>query len=367
MSFDRDEPDPVGLHRATHLLEIGRPAEALALAEQAVLADPDDVRALGTLSRCLLGLGRHDRAAQTARRAIIAAPDDPWPHRLLALSLSGLGRRRDAVTAQTEAVRLAPESAHTLAELATLLADDKRRQAAKEAIERARAMQPDDPAVALRESYVALTARRWADAELAARRVLESDPDDPDAINNLGVALDGQGRRAEALDLFARAAGSEPAGPGADNARDTAKRIAGVATVSAIGIGLFIGLRQLGTAAFGALPGSWQWPAIGVGLAAVVAVIVAGERHKKREHAQLSPHARRLVDDARREDLQRRRQEMRDHESTFVKVLVGCVAGSAIALVAAGATAIPFVVVAGILAVIMLVGIAAGRMADDPS
>lgn len=367
MSFDPDEAAPSALRRATHLLEIGRAAEALPLAEQVVLSDPYDVEALGTLSRCLLALGQNERAAETARRAVTAAPDDPWPHRLLAISLSGLGRRKDALAAQTEAVRLAPHSAHTLAELATLLADDKQREAAREAIERARATQPDDPTVALRESYVALAARRWADAELAARRVLEAAPDDPDAMNNLGVALEGQGRRAEALDLYARAAGSEPGGPGADNARDTAKRIAGVATVSAIGIGLFVGIRQLGTAVFDALPGSWQWPAIGVGLAAVVAVIVASERSKKREHAQLSPHGHRLVDDARREDLQRRRQEMRNHESTFAMVLVGCILVSAIALVVGGAAATPFVVVAGILAVIMAGSIVVGRMADEPS
>jgi tetratricopeptide (TPR) repeat protein len=354
-----------GLARATHLLAMGRAADALPLAEQAVLADPHDVEALGTLARCHLAQRDHEKAQEAARRAVAASPEDPWPHRLLATALSGSGRRKDAVRAQAEAVRLEPGSAHALAELATLLADDRQRRAALEAIERARAIQPDDPLVAIGESYVALAARRWADAEAAARRALAADPESTDAMNNLGVALERQGRRAEALDLYARASGSDPGGVGADNARATAKRIAGVGGITAIGVGAFVGIRQIGTAAFEALPGSAKGPILALAVIAVIAVIVAEERRRRRERAALSDHGRRIVDDAKRTELQRRRLEMRRLEPVFTMALVGCVVVSVAALAWGGSDAMPLVVILAILALITAGSIAAGRMAED--
>lgn len=361
-SHDRD---PNALVRAMHMLELRRAAEALPLAQQAALSNPDDLEALGTVCRCHLELGELDQAAAAARRAIAAAPDHPWPHSLHAAALSGSGRPKDAVRAQAEAVRLAPDSAEMMSLLATLLADDKQPAEAREAVERARNMEPGDPTIAVRESYVALAARRWADAEASARRALEARPDDPSALNNLAVSLERQGRRAEAIDLYARSAAEDPRGIGAENTRDAARRLAGIGGITVLGVLLFVGLRPLAMAGLDSLPDSWEWPVLGVGLAVVAAIIVATERSKKREHAQLSDHGQRLVDDAKRQDLQERRLAMRRSESIFVTVLIGCAVGSAIALLLGGARATPFVVVAGILAAIMALSIWAGRMAED--
>lgn len=356
--------DPDGLRRAWELLAIGRAEAALPLAQQAVLSDPQDPTALATLAECEIELGMLDRAATTADRAVTASPDTPWPHRIRARALSLQGDRKGAVHSAAEAARLDPDSAGTLAELAGHLAHDRQRRAAAEAIDRARSLAPHDPAVAVQESYVAIQARRWPDAEAAARRALEARPDDPDALNNLGVALERQGRRAEALDLYASSAREAPSGVGADNARESARRLAGVATISAIGVAVLVGLRQAGTAAFDSVPGSWKGPAIGFGVVVVAGVIVMSERAKKRDLAQLSEHGRRMVDDARRQDIQRRREEMRSHETAFAAVLVGCVVVAAASAALVGSDALPVLVVAGILGTIMALSIVAGRMAE---
>jgi len=47
-----------------------------------------------------------------------------------------------------------------------------------------------------------LVARDWVGAEAALRTATELEPDDTTAFNNLGLALAGQGRYAEALAVF---------------------------------------------------------------------------------------------------------------------------------------------------------------------
>jgi tetratricopeptide (TPR) repeat protein len=350
--------------RAEALLQMGRASDALELAVRAVSSDPHDAAALITLARCQIQLGQLDEGEATADRAVAVAPDTSWPHLVRAHALALRGDRKGAIASATDAARIDPDSAGVLADLATYLAEDRQQQAAADTIARARALAPDDPTVAVKESYVAIRARRWSIAEQAARRALDVRPDDPDALNNLGVALERQGRRAEALELYASSAREAPSGLGADNARGVAKRIAGLGGLSAIGIGIFVALRQLGTAGFDALPEGAKVPAIILGVAAVASVIVLSERSKSRDHAQLSDHGRRLVDQEKHRQRAEAREDLRKLAPALTWGLVVCGVLAAVCLALAGGDAVPFVVVIGFVAALLGCCLALGRAGD---
>jgi Flp pilus assembly protein TadD len=59
-------------------------------------------------------------------------------------------------------------------------------------------------------AVVCLRQRHPELAERALRRVLESDPTNPGVVSNLAIALQMQGKRAEALELFEGAVAARP-------------------------------------------------------------------------------------------------------------------------------------------------------------
>ena len=214
--------DPIEaiLERAQVLLELGRYDEVLALISQGLAQDPTDARLLATTSLALLNLGRNSDAASAAARAIAQDPDWEWPHRLRASALASEARKSSGTLARRlgqcaaesarEAVRLSPSDpfAYCMLADAELCAGNLRPAggAARRAVELA----PESVDTSITTSQVALEARDWLTAEAAARRALAIDPESYAALNNLGAALDGAGRRREAAAAFASAARQDP-------------------------------------------------------------------------------------------------------------------------------------------------------------
>lgn len=214
--------DPVddALGCAEALVDFGRHDEALAVITSALADDPGDPRLHGMASVAHLLSGRNSEAGAAASRAIALAPEWDWPHTLRASALTAEARRSSpvvsrrlgqlAVASAREAARLSPYDplAYCLLADVALAVDDQR--AAGEAARRAVELAPESVHTWVTTSQVALHARDWLTAEAAAQRALAIDPESYDALNNLGVALDGAGRRREAAAIFSAAARRDP-------------------------------------------------------------------------------------------------------------------------------------------------------------
>jgi len=216
--------------RARALLDLGRTDEALETAQRALIADPTDADSELLVARCHAMLDQPHDAIRHATRASTLAPESPIPHVLRARVLVSIGHRDEAERAADTAIALAPEAALMHSTRAVVLAAAERRPddawaSARRAVELA----PDDADIRVDACRVALALRNWAGAEEHAQAALAMRPDDADAMNMLGAALSHQGRRTDALALFAGAARANPSGPGADLARHTAREVAGTA------------------------------------------------------------------------------------------------------------------------------------------
>src|SRR5690242_13012374 len=105
--------------QAEGLLAVGRNAEAVAILQQAISAQPQDLRPRCHLSLALMRLEQYRHALKAAEDAAQLNPEAEWPHRLRSHILLRMRKRRPAVKAAREAVRLAPELPEALYTLAS--------------------------------------------------------------------------------------------------------------------------------------------------------------------------------------------------------------------------------------------------------
>ena len=262
------------LERAEALAAQGRHAEALALLaaftnERSVRPDSTNERSFGNdptdersvsraaavlAARSLRALGRPRDALAQADRAVAAAPEDPDGHVERASSLAVLGRYAAAEDAAREALSRDPYSVRALLVAAEASLGAERGERALAYGELARGLAPDDP-TALRAHGIGLHAcRRWADAEGAWRGVLLHEPGDRQALDLLGAALRGQGRADQARMLAEAHLGDGMPDPAAAEAVATAYRsrrewpaIAGVILAAGLFLGLGSAMGPAGT------------------------------------------------------------------------------------------------------------------------
>jgi Flp pilus assembly protein TadD len=357
---DPAEVDPVldVLQRSSALLEVGRTDEAEALLRRALADEPDEPFLRTELGRVLIVQGRSGDALEQTERAVASAPGLAYAHAIRALALTGDERRRfEAVDAAREAVALDPEDPYghlTLARTA-LRADwlDEARSAAGTAIR----LEPEDGDAHRVLGGVLLAMERPVEAEEAFREALRRDPHDATALNDLGVAVQAQGREraAEARALFEEAARARPADPlpRGNLAADARAWVNGRWTWAIV---VYLVLRT-GMELVQGDPGSAAIPGV---LAAALCVFLFVRARRRR--AELSPSAQRLL------------REQRWWERTqvtlwrpwfwFVPAPVWLVVASIVALGAASGLVLgdePAVGTAVILAVSLAVAIGTGR------
>ena len=263
----------VACDRASASLDLRRYADALKFAKEAIAHAPREWRGHALLSRSFLGLNDNGSALRAAEGGLGLSPDNEWLHRLRSIALVGLRRYPEALSAADEAAKLAPElglahytRSRALEKLGRM---DDARAAARRAVEL------DASDCMLRRNLGDLFLDREPKvAEGHYREALKLDARDALTLNNLGVALNKQGRRKEAAVAFKSAVIADP---GLRVARvNTHETISGMMTKGGLPlVGLIIGanvvriLARAGVTTF----------AIGIGLAIGVffaALVVAG-------------------------------------------------------------------------------------------
>jgi tetratricopeptide (TPR) repeat protein len=204
--------DPV--EHAQQLLQDGKPDEALAVLDRALVVEPDDpelhygrgvvlaakgdgagARAAyetsvqadakfvpGLVALAALDLdGGDPKAAETRLRAVLAIKDDfADAHANLSVALLRQGKTDEAVAELEVAHRLAPEDVHVLVELAQRYAESGRHDEALALTTRAVELRPDDAAAQAAHGWRLAQAGRHADAAAAFEASLRTRPGVPE-------------------------------------------------------------------------------------------------------------------------------------------------------------------------------------------
>lgn len=188
--------------RAKHYLEAGRPAEALAEAQQAVQDEPDSAQALFELARVYNRTNRPQPARESYRKAILLDPDHAEAHAGLGVVLAGLGRAAEAIAHLEAALRLDSTLNETRNNLGGLLVGMGRIDEALEHLRAAADAMPRSPDVRTNLARALQRAGRPAEAIVELRRLLDLRPDHLGARRQLGVALAESRRHDEAVSVF---------------------------------------------------------------------------------------------------------------------------------------------------------------------
>ncbi len=218
--------------RASFLLELGRPREAMEPARRAVAEDPASGDAWGVLSQVHLALGEYQAALSAADRAAACGHHDAgWPHRLRAVALRKLDRK-EGIEAARRAVEVDPQSWRNHETLAnTMIAFIRRRptrrnyRAIAEVAERAVQLGPSEPAALLTLAWARWLLDRKAESRELADRAVALAPTDADVLAGRARLMDAHSNLTGALRTFGRAAGLAPAGKAAGEFAETSVRV----------------------------------------------------------------------------------------------------------------------------------------------
>jgi len=147
---------------------------------------------------------------ESANRAAALDPSNEWSHRIRALCLVEMKQRKPALESAREAARLAPHALEPLNVLALCLCVNRKVAEAGEIATAMISTAPDASLAHFTAGMVSQRSGRLAEAEAHYRRALALNAESWDAMNNLGLVLDGQGKRKEAIDMFHNAARLKP-------------------------------------------------------------------------------------------------------------------------------------------------------------
>ncbi|RAU22121.1 hypothetical protein CU669_10630 [Paramagnetospirillum kuznetsovii] len=184
-----------------------QPVETAEIADERFLAGlsrdkPDDPEILCRLALARFRLGQGDAALAAADRAIALAPDQGEGHSVRGQVLRGMRRFDDARSSLETAVKLHPSLAAAWTCLGEVLGTNAATlDAAVEALKRAVALVPRDPKPLSILAAIYMSQSKHDEAIAAYRSAIQLsiDPNPADLLNNLGVALERQERRDDAV------------------------------------------------------------------------------------------------------------------------------------------------------------------------
>jgi Flp pilus assembly protein TadD len=207
-------PDQFASHYNLGNLALGRGASAEAVTHfrKAIELRPDHVASLVNLSMAYARLGDLPQAEDPLRKAIAVEPQSPAAHYNLGLLLAERSRPAEAQEELQRALELEPRLAGAAYNLAVLIGKTDPRRAADLA-RRAAEVEPGQPQYAWTQAYFASEAGDWVGARRILENLVHRHPGYADGWSLLGALLERQGRRAEARQLYARAAAAAELSP----------------------------------------------------------------------------------------------------------------------------------------------------------
>lgn len=227
--------------RARAALQLGRHEEGVREAGLAVAADPEDPDAYYLLGLALRALGRHDEALRAVESGLTKAPG--W-HDLFVIKsdiLRDKNQPHDAMAAAQEAVRLDPDDPDTHTAVALSAAALGNRTDAIFALRRALKLNPDSADLHRLLGDQHLELSDYTQAVIEYHHALRIEPNDAYSLNNLGCALQAQGRLEEGALAYKAAVLLDPMMKEAKrNTHDSVRGIArGASVFGVVGLVLF--------------------------------------------------------------------------------------------------------------------------------
>jgi len=177
-AVDLDPSDPL-LRRHLELLyqQMGRPADALRVLENAAESSIDDPELRAEQAMLLCALGRTDDAVALLQAALRRFPAAAPLHASLGYALGRSGKPQAAVSALSEAVRLDPTLVEAEFYLAVSLREVGQVAASRDAVERALSMRPDYPDALAWLAKIALETGDLVSAESTLNQLMRVRPD----------------------------------------------------------------------------------------------------------------------------------------------------------------------------------------------
>jgi Flp pilus assembly protein TadD len=190
--------------------QAGRVADAAALYERVLAAQPENADALHLLGLAKHQAGETDAGVAMIERAIALNPNAPDFHLNLAGIFATSRRLSDAAAAVRRAATLRPTDSKLWLRLARYLRQLGRPAEAADAYQRALELTPDSHDVAVNLAVALLDAGRAEDALHLLEQVVRHVPDSAEALANMGLALARLRRHEEALARYDQALALKP-------------------------------------------------------------------------------------------------------------------------------------------------------------
>lgn len=182
---------------------------AIACYERAFQLQPDNVAPLVNASLVHNATGRNDQAEACLRRALKVEPANAAANLNLGLLLGELGRLAEAETALRAAFKSDPQSATAAYNLGIVLATERPDEALVWC-RKAYALKPQDPKFAYTLAFYLHARGAREEAVALLRTVTDRGTAYLDAYMLLGRIYEDAGQKAEAIELYRRAAAVEP-------------------------------------------------------------------------------------------------------------------------------------------------------------
>jgi tetratricopeptide (TPR) repeat protein len=198
------------LARATELLRVGRPADAIAPLREAALVEPSNATIQHDLGLACLEVGRVAEAIAALQRAVASDPRYADAHFRLGIALEKMGDIGGAIVAYDRATQLLPSLTEAWFRVGALVYTLGHREEAIGCFRRAAATGGKTSFGRLGKARALLTEDRNQEAEQVLRKTLALDPSNAMAHDLLGNLLSDLGHFDEARECFARAIAIAP-------------------------------------------------------------------------------------------------------------------------------------------------------------
>ncbi len=188
MAYDDPSQDTLErLERAEQLKIDGQYDQAIAILEELLLEDPENVSALEEVADNELSLGQYERSEAAARQAIAIDEKSYTAHYILGFLRSREDKWEEAITHLKRANGLKPNNAEILRCLGWALFHQGQRAQGIVTMERSLNLDPDSPLTLCDLGVAYLEVQNFQKSRLLFRRVLDIEPFNERAKECMGM------------------------------------------------------------------------------------------------------------------------------------------------------------------------------------